>query len=119
MTVVRLQNIHMVVRDMDGTAAFWQRALGLSVRFRDADRWLQLKAGNDPFALAAPEEGLAGQTGAVPVFEVDDLEAHAEAILAEGGRILGERDMGDHGRVLTFCDPEGNAAQLLIRPGKS
>jgi predicted enzyme related to lactoylglutathione lyase len=106
-----------VAQDVERAAEFWQGALGLSVRFSDADRWVQLKAGENPFAIASPSEGIPDQVGAVPVFETDDLEAHAAAIEEHGGRVLSERDMGSHGRVLTFSDPDGNVAQLLTRSG--
>jgi len=115
LSVIRLQNIHFVTRDLDRVCEFWQRALGLSMRFRDADRWVQLKAGESPLAIASPDEGVAGQIGAVPVFEVGDLQSHSQAITVHGGRIVSIRDMGDHGRVLTFSDPDGNVAQLFER----
>jgi len=110
-----MQNVYLVARDVGRVADFWQRALGLSVRFRDADRWVQLKAGEHAFAIASLAEGVPGQVGAVPVFEVDDLQAHAAAILEQGGRVLSTRDMGEHGRLLTFSDPDGNVAQLFNR----
>jgi predicted enzyme related to lactoylglutathione lyase len=106
-----------VAQDVEQATAFWQQALGLTVRFRDGDRWVQFKAGNDPMALSSPEEGEPNQTGAVPVFEVDDLDTHAADIAGHGGKVHGVRDMGSHGRVLTFSDPDGNVAQLLHRPG--
>jgi predicted enzyme related to lactoylglutathione lyase len=115
MTVMGLQNVHFVVRDVGRAVDFWQGAIGLSLRFRDADRWVQMKAVGDSFALASPEEGHPGQKGAIPVFEVDELESHAEAIVQGGGALLAERDMGEHGRVLTFSDPDGNVAQLFNR----
>lgn len=110
-----MQNVYLVAHDVGRVADFWQRALGLSVRFRDADRWVQLQAGDQAFAIASLAEGVPGQVGAVPVFEVDDLQAQAAAIVEQGGRVLSTRDMGDHGRVLTFSDPDGNVAQLLRR----
>jgi predicted enzyme related to lactoylglutathione lyase len=115
MTTVRLQNIHVVARDVERVADFWQRAIGLSPKFRDADRWVQLKAGEQSFAVASLTEGIPGQAGAVPVFEVADFGATSAAILAHGGQVLSERDMGDHGRVLTFQDPAGNVGQLFAR----
>ena len=115
MTISRIQNIHVLGRDAAQLARFWQQALGLTLQFADEDRWIQLKAGDDSFAIASPGEGVAGQSGAVPVFEVDDLEEHAASIESCGGRVLERRDMGDHGRVLTFSDPEGNIAQLFTR----
>lgn len=115
MAVTRLQNLHVVAQDVPALAAFWQEALGLTLRFADGERWVQLQAGEDAFAVASVEEGAPGQRGAVPVFEVDDLASHAAAIEAHGGSLLEERDMGDHGRVLTFRDPQGNVAQLFLR----
>ncbi len=115
MVVLRLQNVHFASQDVERVADFWQRAIGLSVRFRDDNRWVQMKAGDGPFAIASLAEGCPDQVGAVPVFEVDDLGSHAAAIIEQGGRILSRRDMGEHGSVLTFDDPEGNVAQLLMR----
>ncbi len=115
MTITRLQNIHFVAHDVTLIADFWQQALGFSVRFRDEDRWVQMKTGDVPFAIASVGEGHPGQAGAVPVFEVDSLDGHAAAIIKHGGRILSDRDMGDHGHVVTFCDPGGNVSQLLQR----
>lgn len=115
MTTLRLQNLHIMARNVARSADFWQRALGLTVRFRDGDRWVQLQAGAQGFAIASPAEGVPGQVGAVPVFEVDDLEAQAAAIEELGGKILSTRDMDRHGCVITFSDPDGNVAQLFRR----
>lgn len=115
MSVSRLQNVYVVGRDVERLAAFYQAALGLEQRFADGERWVQLKAGEDPFAIASVGEGVDGQVGALSVFEVDDLDTHAAAIAEFGGQVLDVRDMGSHGRVLTFRDPEGNVAQLLSR----
>jgi hypothetical protein len=38
---------------------------------------------------------------------------------AAGGRHLSSRDMGSHGGVATFADPENNLFQLHVRPGGS
>ncbi len=119
MSVQRLQNIHVVASDVGRAVDFWQRAIGLTVRFRDADRWVQMKAGESSFAIASPGEGVVGQVGAVPVFEVDDLDVHGQAIAEHGGSVLSVRDMGAHGRVLTFSDPDGNVAQLLARAAEA
>jgi predicted enzyme related to lactoylglutathione lyase len=42
----------------------------------------------------------------------------ATQIAAAGGEVLGTRDMGSHGRTLTFRDPVGNIAQLYERAPK-
>jgi predicted enzyme related to lactoylglutathione lyase len=115
MAIIGLQNIHVVARDVDAIAGFWEHAIGMTRKFRDGDRWIQLTAGAQPFAIASVEEGVPEQLGAVPVFEVAQLGATSEAIRRNGGRLLGERDMGSHGRVFTFADPAGNVAQLFVR----
>jgi predicted enzyme related to lactoylglutathione lyase len=51
------------------------------------------------------------------VFEVDDFAATAERVAASGGEVLGQRDMGSHGAVLSLRDPEGNIVQLFKRQG--
>ncbi len=51
------------------------------------------------------------------VFEVDDFTDAAERIRAAGGEVLGTRDMGTHGAVLSLRDPEGNIVQLFQRQG--
>ena len=119
MTLLRLKNIYFATADAGQLADFWQRAIGLSLRFRDGDRWVQLQAGEDPFAIASLAEGIPDQSGAVPVFEVDDLEAYSVAIAEHGGRVISMRDMGSHGHVLTFSDPEGNVAQLQVSAARS
>ena len=49
------------------------------------------------------------------MFEVDNLETYSAAITDHGGHIISVRDMGSHGQVLTFSDPDGNVAQLQVR----
>jgi predicted enzyme related to lactoylglutathione lyase len=53
----------------------------------------------------------------VIIFEVDDIAAARDQIAAGGGEIVEERDMGDHGKALTFRDPDGNLVQLFERAG--
>ena len=115
MAVRKLQNAYYVTRDMDRAVAFYRDALGLSLSFQDGARWTQMKAGDVNFSLASPDEAADGATGAVVIFEVDDLDASAAAIEAGGGSVLATRDMGDHGRALTFRDPDGNLVQLFQR----
>jgi predicted enzyme related to lactoylglutathione lyase len=49
------------------------------------------------------------------VFEVDSLDDAENILAAQGGRVMARPDMGEHGHVLTFADPEGNVAQLFCR----
>ena len=51
------------------------------------------------------------------VFDATDVDALALRIERLGGRHLSSRDMGSHGSVATFADPENNLFQLHVRPG--
>jgi predicted enzyme related to lactoylglutathione lyase len=117
MTVEKLQNAYYVTRDMGRAVAFYRDTLGLDLAFQDGDRWTQLKAGGVNFALSSLDEAPDGAVGATVVFEVPDIDAAAQAIGAGGGEVLGTRDMGSHGKTLTFRDPDGNLVQLYQRAG--
>lgn len=115
MAVKKLQNAYYITRDMPRAVAFYRDVLGLTLAFQDGEKWTQMKAGDVNFALASPEEGADGAVGAVVIFEVDDLDASKTALEDAGGTVLALRDMGDHGRALTFRDPDGNLVQLFQR----
>jgi predicted enzyme related to lactoylglutathione lyase len=115
MTIKSLQNVYVVAEDMERMASFYGDALGLELKFRDGERWTQFRLGAGNFSLASPAEAGAGTTGAVPVFEVEDLD-HAAARVAEGGGTVSERrDMGAHGLSARCTDPAGNRFQLFQR----
>lgn len=113
--MTRLQNAYHVAGDMKRARAFYEDVLGLKPKFADGDRWVQYDAGGANFALSGAEEAADGAAGAVLVFEVADLDASAAAVGAAGGMVMATRDMGDHGRTLTFRDTEGNIGQLFMR----
>ncbi len=110
-----LQNIYFPAKDVSAFALFLEEALGLGLKFRDGDRWVQFDCGNTSLSVSAPDEAPEGVISPVPVLEVADLDAIREKITASGGTILSERDMGDHGRTLAFSAPDGQVLQLLQR----
>lgn len=114
MTVLRIQNVYLATPHAGRDADFYQQALGIETRFADGDHWVQMSAGGSSLALASPREA-AVESGAVIVFEVDDMAAAERAIETAGGRLLAARDMGSHGRTRTFADPSGNISQLFQR----
>lgn len=118
MPVTRIQNAYFIARKMDDAVAFYRDALGLKVKFQDGARWAQFDAGGTNFSLSSVEEAPLEFSGALVVFEVTDIEESEKAIVAGGGEILGHRDMGSHGRTLTFRDPAGNLLQLFQRAPK-
>jgi predicted enzyme related to lactoylglutathione lyase len=111
----RLQNVYVVAEQPARLHAFYESALGLQLKFRDQDRWIQYGVGNTSVALACREEALPATSGVVMVFEVEDFEGTAERVSAAGGEVLGIRDMGSHGAVLSLRDPEGHIVQLFKR----
>lgn len=115
MTIKRLQNAYYVTADMDRAAAFYGDVLGLPTKFRDGMKWAQFDAGGVNFSLSSPEEAAAGATGAVVIFEVDDIDEMRRRLESAEASVLDARDMGDHGRSLTFRDPDGNLVQLFQR----
>jgi predicted enzyme related to lactoylglutathione lyase len=114
MPVERIQSVYTIVRDMDRAQEFYEHALGVSISFRDRSAWCQFKVGNVNFALSSPEEAAAGARGSVVVFETPDADAIRQRIEPFGGRHVATRDMGSHGAVVTFADPDNNLFQFLV-----
>lgn len=112
-----IRSVYTVAKDMDLMRAFYEEALELQLAFRDRDNWCQFKAGQVSFALSSPSEAAQGARGSVIVFEAIDVAAVAQRIERLGGRHLSSRDMGSHGVVATFADPENNLFQLHVRSG--
>lgn len=115
MTVEKLQNAYYVTKDMERAVGFYRDALGLDLMFQDGEKWTQFKAGGVNFAMTSDDEAPEGAVGATVVFEVDDIATMSASIEGAGGEIFGTRDMGDHGKTLTFRDPDGNLVQLYQR----
>jgi predicted enzyme related to lactoylglutathione lyase len=112
-----IRTVYTVANDMDLMRAFYEQALDLPLAFRDGDNWCQFKAGQISFALSSPFEAAQGARGSVIVFDATDVTAFAQRIERLGGRHLSSRDMGSHGSVATFADPENNLFQLHVRFG--
>ncbi|MEJ8850826.1 VOC family protein [Variovorax rhizosphaerae] len=113
----RLQSVFVVAQKPGELHAFYENALGLPLKFRDEDRWIQYGVGNTNVALASPQEAAPATAGLVMVLEVEDFAGAEERITAAGGQVIGMRDMGSHGAVLSLRDPEGNVVQLFKRAG--
>lgn len=115
MGVQRIQSVYTVVNDMDALQAFYSQVLGTQAKFRDKDRWTQFGVGNINFALSSAEEAAPGAAGSVIVFEAAGLDGIRESVEGAGGKFVAERDMGSHGKVLTFTDPEGHPFQVFSK----
>ncbi|MQA85475.1 MAG: glyoxalase/bleomycin resistance/dioxygenase family protein [Streptosporangiales bacterium] len=114
---MRIRHVYLTDRDPQGLAEFYERALGLPVRFADPGRWVEFNLDGARLCVAGPDESTVQPgAGVVAVFEVDDVDAWSERVAAAGGTVGGTRDMGGHGRVRTITDPAGNVFQLFDRP---
>jgi len=110
-----IRSVYTVANDMDLLQRFYEGALDLPVAFRDRNNWCQFKAGQISFALSSASEAAQDARGSVIVFDAIDLPVFAQRIERFGGRHLSSRDMGSHGSVATFADPENNRFQLYVR----
>jgi predicted enzyme related to lactoylglutathione lyase len=120
--VKKLQNVYLVARDVAAQSAFYETVLGLPLKFRDGERWVQYQtgeAGSTGFSLACLDEAKPADAGAVLVFEVEDFDGIEATVKAAGGAVTGIRDMGSHGAVLSMRDPEGNIVQMFRRAPKA
>ena len=113
--IQRLQNVFVAAREPGPLGSFYENALGLQPKFRDGERWIQYAAGSSNLAVASLQEAAPATSGFVVVFEVDSFDGVSERIAAAGGEVVGLRDMGAHGSVLSLRDPEGNVVQLFKR----
>lgn len=119
MPMLKIQSVYTVVQDMDALQTFYSQVLGMPPKFRDDDRWTQFSVGNTSFALSCGAEAAPGAKGSVVVFEAASLEGVRDRIEGAGGQLIGERDMGAHGQVLSFQDPEGHPFQVFSKSSQA
>lgn len=114
-----------VTTEEDGVA-FYCDGLGLTVKRRYSERWIELAGANSPVFLLAgrPATVDLGDRTAVrdyqrhwtPVhldFIVDDLDAVLARLLERGGRLDRPVKPRDYGRIANMADPFGNGFDLI------
>lgn len=114
METATIGGVYVVVQDMDRAQRFYEAALGLTTKFRDRSSWCQFDTGKVSFSLSSPDEAATNAVGAVALFKSSDPESVREQVKNAGGHFVASRDMGSHGAVLTFADPDRNLFQVLI-----
>jgi predicted enzyme related to lactoylglutathione lyase len=117
---MKLKHVYLTSDDPERLSQFYAK-LGFTVRFADANRWIQFKTEGAAFCIASPEESAGEISGnAIAVFEVDDLESTLETARNEGAISVGQvRDMGAHGRVALVQDAGHNIVQFFqSKPGQ-
>lgn len=116
MAVKKFSSAYYVVKNMDQAVSFYKDTLGLSVKFRDGNRWTQFDVNGVAVALADPSEGTVpvGGGGTV-VLEVDNLMEMRERLIQSGAAVNDIVDMGGHGKYFTVRDPAGNVVQIFAK----
>jgi catechol 2,3-dioxygenase-like lactoylglutathione lyase family enzyme len=116
-----LTHIHLVVRDLERSLAFYRRVFGVEERFREGPRmvFLNTPASEDLITLNEdPDEAqVAGVGGGVNHFgfrlvDVSDIDAAVAEVEAAGGRLI---DRGEHAPGVPFAyirDPDGYVIEL-------
>ena len=112
MQTAGIGGVYVVVEDMDRAQLFYEKSLGLVTKFRDQSSWCQFDTGNVSFSLSSPEEAGGRAQGAVVVFKAGQLAGIRQQVEDAGGTFRAVRDMGSHGTVVTFADPDGNDFQV-------
>ena len=94
------------VEDLDEAVPFYADALGLSLKFRDADRFAAFDAGGVTIALAAGAEAVSN-TPTVS-YKVVDVEAAVDDLVASGATLESPPQEGPHEIRAVLRDPAGN-----------
>ena|SRR5687767_545819 len=114
-----IMQIALTVQDLDRAVAFYRDSLGLALLFQAPPRLAFFDCDGIRLMLAEPEPGsVAGPSGAVLYFKVDDIQATHRALIDRGVEFTGVphliAKMPDHDLWLAeFRDTEGNRFALM------
>jgi predicted enzyme related to lactoylglutathione lyase len=111
---MKVRHVYLTASQPARLAEFYEKT-GLSIRFADGERWIQFRTEGAAFCVSGLEESAAAaSSNAVVVFEVEKLEPVLDRAVAAGATIISPaRDMGSHGRLAQFRDPDNNIIQLF------
>ena len=112
--VSRIDNVHIYVRDMQRSRAFYRDVLGLPLA--GDEHWMQADLDGIRFALHAAPEGVAPEPGTAFInFEVDDADSAAEQVRAAGHEPT-EVMREEYGTSFEVVDPDGYRIHLFQPP---
>ena len=118
MNIKKLRQVYIATDKADLQASFYEKTLGLTLQFRDGERWIQFKTGDVSLAITSREESMGAPLDVpVPVFEVDDLDSAIGELRGRGHQTGEIRDMGAHGRTVAIRDPSGAFLVLFQKAG--
>jgi len=102
-----LRQVLHPVRDVAAAVDFYAAAFGFEPRFIDGHRYASLDAGATTLALAGPAEDVTDGESAAAV-KVPDVEDALRAVVAAGGTVVRQPDVGPHEVRAVVRDPWGN-----------
>lgn len=106
---MKIGHIIVPAGDLDAQVAFYT-ALGLTLRFRDGDRYAALTDGTTTIALAdASQQPVPGAV--VVSIAVDDLDVFLSGFDGEAGEVV----EGPHERSALVRDAAGNAVVVYAK----
>jgi catechol 2,3-dioxygenase-like lactoylglutathione lyase family enzyme len=112
--VSRIDNVHIYVRDMQRSRAFYRDVLGLPLE--GDEHWMQADLDGVRFALHATPEGVEPTAGTAFInFEVGEADAAAEHVRAAGHdptEVMRE----EYGTSFEVLDPDGYRIHLFQPP---
>jgi catechol 2,3-dioxygenase-like lactoylglutathione lyase family enzyme len=102
------------VPDIDAALAFYVDALGMTLAFRDADRFAAVRAGGVTLALVSGTEDVTAGVPA-PACLVADLASSVATAEAAGAEIVVRAQEGPHEVRAVLRDPSGHFVVLYQR----
>lgn len=109
--MARLQYLELPVGDVAASKAFYERAFGMSFT-TFAPHYLATVTGDTDIGLQASDTQPVGH--ALPVIEVDDLEAAEQRVRAAGGQIVVPIFAFPGGRRFHFQDGDGHELAVAV-----
>ena len=109
----QLNSLMVYVRDMPRAVSFYRDVLGLPI-VMESPGFSQFDAGNG-ISLGlhvAMGETRTPEPGWVPGFNVDDIRAARERVVAAGGRITLDYHDIPGGVIFELADPDGNRVDV-------
>lgn len=111
MTTTGFQSIVYPVRDLEAAKAVYAALLGQP--HTDQPYYVGFNVGGQEVGLN-PHGHQQGMTGPVGYWQVDDVNAAVDALVAAGGEAKGEpQDVGGGTLIATVTDADGNPIGLI------
>ena len=113
--MAKVEKVGMVmhpVEDLDRALALYEGVLGLTIKFRDGDRFCALDGGGVTIALGAGDEGKATKGRVAVAYKVDDVEAVAAMLQKAGAELVHGPALGPGEVHAAFSDLDGNVFSI-------